>query len=69
MADTRKNRFRFGRIAIRTALLGIATVAISSGAIDDQSAVAQDADGDFQFVGYQGCADCHSKDPDIRRRL
>ena len=69
MADIRKNRFWFGRNVIHAALLGVAAAAISSGAITDRSAVAQEADGDFQFIGYQGCADCHSKDPDIRRRL
>jgi hypothetical protein len=69
MADTRKIRFRFGRNVFQPALQGIAVLAIVAGIFDGRSALAQDAESNFQYVGYQGCADCHSKDPDIRRRL
>lgn len=45
----------------RTVYYGLALASVIS--IAGQSAFAQDAAG-FEYVGYQGCALCHSNEPD-----
>ncbi|MDA0590890.1 MAG: multiheme c-type cytochrome [Planctomycetota bacterium] len=51
-----------GRIAVRVSLSGLAALALSISASGPQTAVAQDAEP-FEYVGYQGCALCHSNEP------
>lgn len=71
MADNRKTqrsaRLRFHRSVSGQVVLGI-VAAVVSGGLESPRVSAQDAPL-FRYVGYQGCADCHSKDPAVRRRL
>lgn len=51
------------------AVVCLAAIVSVSGAVASRSAMAQEPENGFQYIGYQGCADCHSKDPAVRRRL